>query len=148
MLNNAPTIYVCSNTNQNEITDKVITHLNDKIKSHLLVDLNPEYNEFTVSVPLLGELVSEYDNNLGITVSRYGGYPLMMLNRNKYIRACMCLNEWAVRAAVTDYSINVLCLPAFSMVIPDAELTKIIDLFVNVKRNYWHTTKSFLLERL
>ena len=149
MLNNNPTIYVCSDENCVDHSYKIISYLNEKIKSHLTVNMSIDNKEFSITVPLLCEVVAEYDNNLGIIISGAAIYSVMMANRNRDIRAAMCQCKENVERAVKYYNMNVLCLPTFSPpLISDESYIEIIDAFVNTKRKDDLIARNFLLERL
>lgn len=149
MLNNNPTIYVCSDENCVERSHKVMSYLNDKIKSHLAVNMSIDNKEFSITVPLLCAVVAEYDNNLGIIISGMSIYSVMMANRNKEIRAAMCQAKEGVEWAVENYHMNVLCIPTFSPPrLSDNEYIEIIDTYVNTKRKEDYLARNYLLERL
>lgn len=142
-----PKIYVCSDPTFKPTSDKIIEHLNDKIKNYTTADISSR-GDFSVTVPMLGEIISEYDYNLGIVICGYGTYPPMILNRNKDIRATSCVNKEMTEMAVDFYNINILCLPTLLTLISKTDNIEIIDTFVNIKRNPTYTSRNFLLERL
>ena len=145
MLSNKPTIYVCNDPTTKDESDKIIEYINEKIKNRMVVNLS-QRGDFSVVVPMLAEVLSEYDNNLGVVISDYCIYSSMILNRNKDIRSYICTNKEATEIAIRYYNINIMCIP---LLLTTEQIRKeIIDVFFDMKKEERYTTRNYLLERL
>lgn len=143
-----PTVYVSCYDYFEDEGKEIIKHLNQSHKSFTIRDISNK--EYKISVPVLCELVSENDFNLGIVLSKYGVYSSIMSNRYKDIRAFLCVNKEMTENAVKEYNINVLCIP---LLLPNIKLNDcigIIDIFLTTKfsSNFEYLYKNFMFQNL
>ena len=147
MSSTKPTIYICYDKNCVETSYQILTHLDQKFgRSYNIMNMSIDNEDFHIITLMISEVISEYNNNYGIIISDYGMYSSMITNRNKNIRAIVCLNENMVDRAINEYDMNILCIP--HKIVEWIDIEKMVNKFINTKRNHPYSPKSFLLERL
>jgi len=146
MLKNKSTVYVCNDEKYLEASYSIITYLENKFKSHNIINMSVDNKDFNIITSMLVEAVSERDDYYGIIISDFGIYSSMIANRRKYIRAVTCINEDMVEHAIINYDINILCIP--HRLVEQPEIEKMIDKFVDMKRPVVISPKTYLIERL
>lgn len=148
-------LYVASDQYGFEVKEKILKYLKESENKYNIQNVGTHLKEEQIDYPVYASMVSslvlehlEDDRHLGILICRTGMGMSIAANKNKNIRAILCLSKEEAKIAREDYNSNILILPGKLPTINSVE--EIVRTWLDYKfiPNHVRLRKLYLLEKI